>query len=67
MPVNKLWVALKPLLLRSDLSSEAILAAKQAVALRDPDELVDTGEFILELIALQEDHAGGESEPGLEP
>ena len=67
VPLNKLWLALKPLLLRSDLSSEAVLVAKQAVAQRDPDELVDTGEFILELIALQEDKGGGESQVDVEP
>jgi len=67
VPLNKLWLALKPLLLRSDLSSEAVLVAKQAVAQRDPDELVDTGEFILELIALQEDQGGGESQVDVEP
>ena len=67
MPLNKLWLALKSLLLRSDLSSEAILSAKQAVALRDAEEMIDTGEFILELIALQEDQGGGESEVHAEP
>jgi hypothetical protein len=67
VPLNKLWLALKSLLLRSDLSSEAVLAAKQAVALRDAEEMVDTGEFILELIALQEDQGGGESEVDVEP
>ena len=65
--LNKLWLVLKSLLLRSDLSSEAVLVAKQAVAQRDPDELVDTGEFILELIALQEDQGGGESQVDVEP
>ncbi len=65
--LNKLWLVLKSLLLRSDLSSEAVLAAKQAVTLRDPDEMVDTGEFILELIALQEEQGAGESEVDAEP
>lgn len=60
VPLNKLWRALKPLLLRSDLSSEAVLAAKQAVDSRDADEMVDVGEFVLELIALQEEHVADE-------
>ena len=37
------------------------------MALRDAEEMVDTGEFILELIALQEDQGGGESEVDVEP
>jgi hypothetical protein len=64
VPLNTLWLALKPLLLRSDLlAPEAILPAKQAVESRAADELVDTGEFLLELIALQEeDEAAADEE-----
>jgi len=57
VPLSALWVSLKALLLRTELAAEDLLVAKTAVEGRELEELVDAGEFVLELMALIEEGA----------